>query len=115
MKITKETMNKLGQSKLAKFLALPIMFTVVMGGIWLTGGKAKADTSLVTLQESVEHAQANYDLSQSQAKDAITAYCKSYVALAVAKNQLASELKIDARVIPVTLGMCDNLTVPSSF
>lgn len=44
MKITKETINKLGSSKLAKFLVLPIMFTIVMSGMWLTGGSpAKAE------------------------------------------------------------------------
>lgn len=115
MKITKETINKLGSSKLAKFLALPIMFTIVMGFMWLTGGQAKADTSLVTLQESVEHAQADYDLSQSQAKDALKQYCIAYQDLAVAKNTLAAQLKINATIIPIDADVCDNLTVPSSF
>jgi len=115
MKITKETINKVGQSKLAKFLVLPIMFTLVIGFMWLTGGQAKADTSLVTLQEAVERAQVEYDLDQSQVKIDMFKYCNSYVQLAIAKNNLTTDLKINTKLIPIDARMCDNLTVPSSF
>lgn len=62
--------------------------------IYAMGGTAKAEVK--TLQQSVEMAQADYDLSQSQTKDALIQACESWKALAIAKAELSEAMKISS-------------------
>jgi len=78
-------------------------------------GKASAQEDKKTLQESVVMAQADYDLSQSQALNSMKAYCNSWVELNNAKVQLAQAMKIDTDSSIVDTKACESITIPSSF
>lgn len=78
-------------------------------------GKASAQDDRKTLQESVVMAQADYDLSQSQALNSMKAYCNSWVELNNAKVQLANATKIKTDSSIIDAKACESITVPSSF
>ncbi len=77
----------------------------------------KAD--VVTLQESVQIAQADYDLSQSQAKAGIIQACETWKGLALAKADLAIAMKINSDLNKDTIATTDckkvESLVPASF
>lgn len=86
-----------------------------LGVVWIMGGTAKAD--VLTLQQSVEMAQADYDLSQKQGNDAIQSACKSWKELAGAKLKLAEAVKLPTTIdkAGVEAANCTDLKIPASF
>lgn len=119
MKITKENVNNFAKSWYAKPIAFVFTVALFAGVLWLMGGNYKANAEVVSLQQSVEMAQADYDLSQSQAKAAMIQYCESWKGLALAKAELAEKLKInrDGNGAAATASSvdCTLQSVPSSF
>lgn len=85
--------------------------------VWVSQPTANASTDVRTLQESVEQAQADYDLSQKQAKDALVQYCTNWKALAQNKANLADAMKITTNINreAVMAVDCTQLTLPSTF
>lgn len=81
--------------------------------IWVSQPDAKASTT--TLQESVEMAQADYDLSQSQAKAAMTQYCENWKGLSKAKLDLAKATNIPSSLQDVQGVDCNSINIPSTF
>lgn len=114
---------------LSVFVGLPL-FLVFAAFLINLLPTAKADK--VTLQESVEMAQADYDVSQAQAMKvmedtnisqtaALQEYCKDWQRLADAKIMLASKMKLNATTaslyaeVDCSAIKISIITVPASF
>jgi len=102
----------------AKGLVVFLIALVILGvAARLFGGTAQADKT--TLQQSVEMAQADYDLSQAQAQAAIVQACNTWKGLASAKSDLAAAMKINSNLDKAQIEAvnCDNAKnlVPVSF
>lgn len=108
LKETGRTVAKYVVGGLFTFLALMVIISALTG-------QTKAQDDKKTLQESVEMAQTDYDLSQSQALDAMKSYCKNWVELGNAKALLAETLKIKANQPILDIKVCESITVPTSF
>lgn len=117
MKITKENVNNFAKAWYAKPLAFIFTIGLFAGILWLMGGNGKANAEMVSLQQSVEMAQADYNLSQTQAKAALRQYCENWKLLALDKANLADAMKIPTSINrDAVMGVdCDEITLPSSF
>lgn len=99
-------------------IGLGIISLVIFGAlIWAFQPRANAAQEVKTLQESVEMAQADYDLSQKQAKDALASYCTNWKELATSKRALADATKLDFNLKQEEIDAvnCTNTQLPSTF
>lgn len=94
-----------------------IAMLVIVGFIIISLPRVSAQEETKSLQESVEQAQADYDLSQKQAKDALTSYCTSWKELATAKRALADKTQLDFSLKQTEIDAvnCTNIQLPSTF
>jgi hypothetical protein len=111
---------KPGVSKLLKTSLAVVMLILVLAGLnGLISSHyvANAAQEVKTLQESVEQAQADYDLSQKQAKDALASYCTNWKELATSKRALADATKLDFNLKQEEIDAvnCTNTQLPSTF
>ncbi len=115
MNIIKKELNVTGR-KIAKGVVIGFLSILALLVIISTlTGQTNAKDDKKTLQESVEISQADYDLSQSQALDAMKSYCKSWAELSNAKAQLSAAMKINATTKIVDVKVCEGVYVPVSF
>ena len=117
MKINLKQVGENVKGGAVKFLIVVALFSIFMGILWLLGGVGTVKAEVKTLQESVEMAQADYDLSQSQATDALNQYCTNWKELAQAKVALADAMKINSTINKGAIEAvdCTKQTVPTSF
>lgn len=93
-----------------------VSFASFLALLWFMGGNsAKADAQ--SLQESVQIAQADYDIAQVNAKQAMTQACTSWKTLALAKAELAEAVNLphSFNKEAVKAVDCEAVTVPVSF
>jgi hypothetical protein len=111
----KVTMKEVARKYIGYGLITILAFGLMLVLISAFSQKATADDSKKTLQESVEMAQADYDLSQAQALDSMRSYCKNWVELSNAKVALANSLKIKTTQVVADVNVCEGVYVPTSF
>jgi len=98
------------------FIGLGVIAALIFVAlVWASQPDAKANAT--TLQQSVEMAQADYNLSQSQALAGLQQYCENWKGLATAKRQLADATGLNFNLTADQINSvdCKQVTVPHSF